>query len=65
LPITVVVNTVERSYSKLKFIKTFHRSTMTDERLTNLAMTSTESESAKILDMTVDTNIFLFENVEK
>jgi len=38
---------------------------MTDERLTNLAMTSTESESAKILDMTVDTNIFLFENVEK
>jgi len=33
---------------------------MTDERLTNLAMTSTESETAKILDMTGLTKTFAF-----
>jgi len=38
LPINGVRNAAERSFSKLRLIKTFHRSTMTDERLTNLAM---------------------------
>ena len=33
LPITAVRNTVEQSFSKLNLIKTFHRSTVTDERL--------------------------------
>jgi len=33
---------------------------MTDERLTNLAMISIESETAKILDMTELTKIFAF-----
>jgi len=51
LPITAVRNTAEQSFSKLKLIKTFYRSTMTDERLTNLAMISIKSEIAKILDM--------------
>jgi len=49
-PITAVRNTVELRFSKLRLIKTFHRSTVTDERLTNLAMISIESETAKILD---------------
>ena len=48
LPITVVRNTAQRSFSKLRLIKTFHRPTMTNERLTNLAMISIESETAKI-----------------
>jgi len=33
---------------------------MTDERLTNLAMISTESETAKTLHMTELTKIFVF-----
>jgi len=52
--------TAEWSFSKLRLIKTFHRSTMTDERLTNLAMVSIESETAKTLDMTELTKTFTF-----
>jgi len=48
-PITAVRNTAEWSFSKLRLIKTFHRSTVTDERQTNLAMISIESETAKTL----------------
>jgi len=60
LPITAVRNTAKRSFSKLRLVKTFHRSTMTDEWLTNLAMISIESETAKILDMTELTKTFAF-----
>ena len=42
-PITAVRSTAERSFSKLRLIKTFHRLTITDERLINLAMISIES----------------------
>jgi len=42
-PITAVRNTAERSFSKLRLIKTFHRSTITDEKQTNPAMISIES----------------------
>jgi len=52
LTVPVSVASAERSFSKLKLIKTFHRSTMTDERLTHLAMISIESDTAKSLDMT-------------
>jgi len=44
----------------LRLIKTFHRSTVTDERLANLAMISIESETAKTLDMTELTKTFAF-----
>ena len=58
-PITALRNTAELRFSKLsKLIKTFHRSTMTDERLTNLAMISIESKTAKILDTTELTKTF-------
>jgi len=57
LPITAVRNTAEWSFSKFRLIKTFHRSTMTDERLTNLARISIESETAKRLDVTELTNL--------
>jgi len=59
-PITAVRNTAEWSFSKLRLIKTFHRSTVTDERQTNLAMISMESETAKTLDMTEMTKLFAF-----
>jgi len=57
-PITAVRNSVELSFSKLKLIKTFHKTAMTDERLANLAMISVESETAKIWDMTELIKIF-------
>jgi len=60
LPITAIRNTVERSFSKLRLIKPFHRSTMTDEKLTNLAMMPIESETAKICDMFELTKTFAF-----
>jgi len=60
LPIAAVRSTAERSFSKLRLIKTFHRSTMTDERLANLTMISIESETAKTLDMTELTKTFAF-----
>jgi len=47
-------------------IKTFHRSTMTDERLTHLAaMISVESETAKTVDVTELTEIFAFLKTSK
>jgi len=63
-PITAVRNTAEWSFSKLRLIKTFHRSTMTDERQTNLAI-SIESETAKTLDMTELTKTFVFLKIWK
>jgi len=60
LPITAVRNIAEQSFSKLRLIETFHRSTMTDEKLTNLARISIESETAKTLDMTELTDTFAF-----
>ncbi|XP_065652729.1 uncharacterized protein LOC136080021 [Hydra vulgaris] len=47
LPVTVA--NAERSFSKLKLVKTFHRSTMVDERLSSLAMLSIENEVARTL----------------
>jgi len=45
LPLTVA--TAERSFSKLKIIKTYLRSTMSQERLDGLAIISIEHECAK------------------
>jgi len=43
LPTIAVRNTAQRSFSKLRLIKTFHRSTMSDKKLTNLSMISNVS----------------------
>ena len=40
----------ERSFSKLKWIKTYLRSTMTQERLNSLALISVEKDTAALLD---------------
>jgi len=60
LPITAVHYTAERSFNKFRLIKTFHKSTITDENLTNPAVISIESDTAKTLDMTQLTETFAF-----
>ena len=46
----ISVGSAERSFSKLKLIKTFHRSTTMDDRLTSLALKSIESACVRSLD---------------
>ena len=48
VPITVA--TAEKSFSKLKLIKNFLQSSMSQERLSALALLSIENEQAKNLD---------------
>ena len=48
----VSVATGERSFSKLKLIKTYLRSTMTDKRLCGLSMIAIERHVARKLDFT-------------
>ena len=48
MPITVASG--ERSFSKLKLIKTYLRSTVSQERLNSLSVLSIESEIAKAID---------------
>ena len=46
----VTVASAEKSFSKLKLIKTFNRTSMTDSRLSSLAMLSIENDCARSLD---------------
>jgi len=66
LPITAFHNTFDQRFSKFHLIKTFRRSTMTNERLTNLVMMSIENETVKtkIRYDCVDKNGCIFENLE-
>ncbi|XP_025205083.1 uncharacterized protein LOC112601595 [Melanaphis sacchari] len=50
LSMPVTVASEERSFSKLKLIKTYLRSTMSQERLTNSAIFSIENEITKNID---------------
>ena len=56
----VTVASAERSFSKLKLIKTFNRTSMTDSRLSSLAMLSIENDCARSLDY--DNVIIAFAN---
>jgi hypothetical protein len=51
LTIPVTVASAERSFSKLKLLKSYMHSTMTQERLNGLAMISIEVMSSRILIM--------------
>ena len=50
LTIPVTVASGERSFSRLKLIKTYLRSTMTQERLVGLSLLSIENDIAQALD---------------
>jgi hypothetical protein len=50
LTISTSVAGCERSFSKMKLILTYLRSTMTEKRLTNLALLSIESETLQHVD---------------
>ena len=61
----VSVACAERSFSKLKLIKTFHRSTMMDERLTSLATISIESSCVRDLDLDRIIDVFAAEKARR
>ena len=50
MTVPVTVAREERSFSQLKLIKNFLRSSMSQERLSGLALLSIENERAKNLD---------------
>jgi hypothetical protein len=58
LTMPVSVASGERSFSKLKLIKTYLRSTMTQERLSSLAILSIENDVAKNVDFSVAIETF-------
>ena len=63
LPVTVA--SAERSFSKLKLIKNFLRSTMTQERLNDLAILSIESELTRKIDFSSVINTFALKKARK
>jgi len=52
LTLPIFVATGERSFSKLKLIKTYIRSTMTQDRLVGLSTLSIEQDIAQTIDLT-------------
>ncbi|XP_063775451.1 52 kDa repressor of the inhibitor of the protein kinase-like [Pseudophryne corroboree] len=58
LTIPITVASGERSFSKLKLIKTYLRSTMSEERLSSLAILSIENEMVESIDYTAAVQSF-------
>ena len=65
LTIPVTVAYVERSFSKLKLIKSYLRSTMSQERLTGLAILSIEKEMVAKLEYKTLINTFATQKARK
>ncbi|XP_071052633.1 uncharacterized protein [Onthophagus taurus] len=65
LTLPVSVASGERSFSRLKLIKTYLRSTMTEERLVGLATISIEQELAYNLDLCELISLFAQEKARK
>ncbi|XP_020266691.1 zinc finger MYM-type protein 1-like [Asparagus officinalis] len=65
LTVSVSVATAERSFSKLKLVKTYLRSTMAQERLNNLAILSIENEMLQDIDVDCIINDFASNNARR
>ncbi|XP_052621070.1 uncharacterized protein LOC111901968 [Lactuca sativa] len=65
LTIPVTVASAERSFSKLKFVKSYLRSTMSQERLSGLTMISIENEILESIDYKELINQFAIKNARR
>ena len=65
LTIPVTVASAERSFSKLKLIKSYLRSTMSQERLNRLAMISIEKNVLETLDWKTLIDTFATQNARR
>ena len=65
LTIPVTVASAERSFSKLKLLKSYLRSTMTQERLNDLAMIALESDMLKKIDYVRIIKDFISKNAQR
>ena len=65
LTIPVAVASVERSFIKLKLLKSYLRSTMTQERLNDLAMIALESDMLEKIDYERIIEDFISKNAQK
>ncbi|RDX81399.1 hypothetical protein CR513_37934, partial [Mucuna pruriens] len=59
LIMSTTVALIERSFSKLKLIKTYLRSSMSQERLANLVILSIEKDMLENIDVVVAINDFV------
>ncbi|KAL4562421.1 hypothetical protein LXL04_034624 [Taraxacum kok-saghyz] len=65
LTVPVTVASVERSFSKLKLLKSYLRSTMSQERLNGLAIMSIESQLLESLDYHKIIDVFASKNARR
>ena len=65
LTIPVTVASVERSFIKLKLLKSYLRSTMTQERLNDLAMIALESDMLEKINYERIIEDFISKNAQK
>ena len=65
LTIPVTVASVERSFIKLKLLKSYLRSTMTQERLNNLAMIALKSDMLEKIDYERIIEDFISKNAQR
>ena len=55
----------ERSFNKLRLIKTFHRPTIMEDRLPSLAMISIDRACVRDLDLDLIVNVFAVEKASR
>jgi hypothetical protein len=65
LTIPVTIASAERSFSKLKLLKTYLRSTMTEERLNDLAIIALEGEMLEKIDYENIIEDFISKNTKR